>query len=165
MLFVVTYDEHGGFFDHVPPPGTPQNPPPPEFEGPVPRIHPDGPEHLGVRVPALIISPYLSGGSVCKTVFDHTSILKTILVRHRNRISSEFFTSFGERVNKANHLGIALDLDDPRTDPLPVPMAPPPANAWNPHTRARPTYPIDGDTTDFHAALCRAMLPMPRPRP
>ncbi|MGY3610939.1 MULTISPECIES: phospholipase C [unclassified Bradyrhizobium] len=125
MLFVVTYDEHGGFFDHVPPPGTPQNPPPPEFEGPVPRIHPDGPEHLGVRVPALIISPYVSGGSVCKTVFDHTSILKTILVRHRNKISSEVFTSFGERVNKANHLGIALDLDDPRTDPLPVPMAPP----------------------------------------
>jgi hypothetical protein len=99
------------------------------------------------------------------TVFDHTSILKTILVRHRNNLPSEAFTSFGERVNKANHLGIALDLDNPRTDPpLPLPMAAPQTNVWDPAHRTSPMYPADGDTTDFHAALCRAMLPIPRPQ-
>jgi phospholipase C len=160
MLFVITYDEHGGFFDHVPPPGTPQTPPPPEFGGAVPRIHPEGPQHLGVRVPALIISPWVSSGSVCKTVFDHTSILKTILVRHRARIAENFFTQFGPRVNKANHLGVALDLDTPRSDrPNPIPLRMQPALEVQP--RSRPTYPADGDQHDFHASLARAMVPRP----
>jgi phospholipase C len=116
-LFVITYDEHGGFFDHVPPPGTPPAPPPPEFGGTIPRIHPDGPNFLGVRVPALIVTPWVSAGSVCNTVFDHTSIIKTILVRHRDRVPEEWFTMFGPRVNLANHVGAAFDLASPRTDP------------------------------------------------
>ena len=65
-LLIVTYDEHGGFFDHVAPPAT---------------IAPDDNTseysftRLGVRVPAILVSPWVERG-VCKTPFDHTSILR-----------------------------------------------------------------------------------------
>jgi phospholipase C len=67
-VFMLTYDENGGFFDHVPspvpPPGTPD-----EF------IYgwPIGP---GPRVPMLIVSPWSRGGHVCSQVFDHTSTIR-----------------------------------------------------------------------------------------
>ena len=67
-LLVITYDEHGGFFDHVPPP-TAEDDDPGQFGS------------YGVRVPAIIVSPWVARGSVCHTVFDHTSIIKTILLR------------------------------------------------------------------------------------
>ena len=61
------YDEHGGFYDHAPPPAT---------------TSPDGHtlpnfafDRLGVRVPALLVSPWVDR-SVVNTVFDHTSLLK-----------------------------------------------------------------------------------------
>jgi phospholipase C len=119
-MFVITYDEHGGFFDHVPPPGTKLGPA--EWYdreknlGKIPLIYPKGSAHLGVRVPALVVSPLVSAGRICSDIFDHTSIIKTILVRHRNRFGRHVFTSFGPRVNQANHLGIALDLNSVRSD-------------------------------------------------
>ena len=67
-LLVIFYDEHGGFFDHVAPPGAPDDDP--QLFG-----------RYGVRVPALIVSPWVEPGSVSRTVFDHTSIIKTILLR------------------------------------------------------------------------------------
>ena len=67
-VFILTYDEAGGFFDHVPPPvpvaGTPD-----EFVGGLPI-------GLGVRVPTVLVSPWTRGGYVCPQVFDHTSILR-----------------------------------------------------------------------------------------
>jgi len=67
-VFILTYDEDGGFFDHVPPPV-----PPPgttnEFIGGMPI-------GLGVRVPAILISPWTRGGYVCSQIFDHTSIIR-----------------------------------------------------------------------------------------
>jgi phospholipase C len=67
-VFFLTYDENGGFFDHVPspvpPPGTPD-----EFVN-------GQPIGLGVRVPMLIVSPWTRGGHVCSQVFDHTSLLR-----------------------------------------------------------------------------------------
>ena len=116
-LVLITYDEHGGFYDHVPPPGTPKAPPTPL--GPRSKLHPEGPEYLGPRVPTFILSPYVSAGKADKTLFDHTSILKTILVHNRDRIPRSVFSSFGERVNAAAHLGQALDLDSPRQSPQP----------------------------------------------
>jgi phospholipase C len=67
-MLVIFYDEHGGFYDHVPPPAAPDDSP--QMFG-----------RYGVRVPALIVSPWAEPGSVAKTVFDHTSIIKTILQR------------------------------------------------------------------------------------
>ena len=67
-LLIIFYDEHGGFFDHVAPPAAPDD-------------DPDMFGRYGVRIPALIVSPWVEPGSVSNTLFDHTSIMKTILLR------------------------------------------------------------------------------------
>lgn len=74
-LFAVTYDEHGGFYDHVPPPRIPTPKPrdaDPDYRAPF--------ESLGVRVPAIVASP-LVGPGVCHALFDHTSALKLVTER------------------------------------------------------------------------------------
>jgi len=67
-VFILTYDENDGFFDHVPPP-TPPDGTPDEFVN-------DLPIGLGVRVPTIIVSPFSRGGFVCSETFDHSSILR-----------------------------------------------------------------------------------------
>jgi len=71
-LLIVTYDEHGGLYDHVPPP--PATPPG------IPNAHNGFAFNwLGGRVPTIIISPYVAAGSqlVAPKAFDHTSIIST----------------------------------------------------------------------------------------
>ncbi|ACG74540.1 phosphoesterase [Anaeromyxobacter sp. K] len=116
-LVLITYDEHGGFYDHVPPPGTAKAPPTPL--GPRSKLHPDGPEYLGPRVPTFILSPYVSAAKAEKTLFEHTCILKTILVHNREHLPRSVFATFGDRVNAAAHLGQALDLARARQAPQP----------------------------------------------
>ncbi len=80
----LTWDENGGFFDHVTPPT-----PPPETPGEyltVPDITNNdggitGPIGLGFRVPLLVISPYSCGGFLCSDTFDHTSLLRFLETR------------------------------------------------------------------------------------
>jgi phospholipase C len=67
-VFILTYDENGGLFDHVPSPIAP-----PGTAGEFVNGEPLG---LGARVPTLIISPWSRGGRVCSQVFDHTSIIR-----------------------------------------------------------------------------------------
>ena len=67
-VFLLAYDEDGGFYDHVVPP-TPAPGTPDEFVG-------GEPIGLGVRVPMVIVSPWTRGGRVCSRVYDHTSILR-----------------------------------------------------------------------------------------
>lgn len=114
VLLVITYDEHGGFYDHVPPPGTPKGEP-----GPYPPLIEGGPTWLGVRVPTFVVSPFVSAGAISRTIFDHTSIIKTILVHNRDRLSTSVMLGFGERVNEANDLSAVLDLANPRQAPVP----------------------------------------------
>ncbi|HEU5267986.1 MAG TPA: alkaline phosphatase family protein [Jatrophihabitans sp.] len=73
-VFIVSYDENGGFFDHVPPP-TPPVGTAGEYVRQLPALGPIG---LGFRVPCLVISPYSRGGYVSSQVFDHTSQLRLI---------------------------------------------------------------------------------------
>ncbi len=98
-LLVVTYDEHGGFYDHMPPPGSLVS----NLDG-VAKVHPSAPSMMGVRVPAFIVSPRAEKGGVINRVFDHTSILKTILAR----FIPEKQNSLGPRVAQAAHLGGAV---------------------------------------------------------
>jgi phospholipase C len=74
-LLLVTYDEHGGFYDHVAPP--PAVPPGDRFD-PHANHHGFRFDQLGVRVPAVIVSPYVGRGVVDHTVYDHTSLLATV---------------------------------------------------------------------------------------
>jgi phospholipase C len=77
---IVSYDENGGFFDHVPPPTAPPGTPGEWITAPLGGVAESdaiaGPVGLGFRVPCLIISPYSRGGLVASEVFDHTSQLR-----------------------------------------------------------------------------------------
>jgi phospholipase C len=118
-MLVVFYDEHGGFYDHVPPPAAADDDQ---------RIF----GRYGVRVPALVVSPWVEPGSVSATVFDHTSIIKTILLRfapgalsqpngHRGLLAQAVSAGhpryLGTRVTQASDLGELLT----RTSPQPPP--------------------------------------------
>ena len=116
-LLVIVYDEHGGFFDHVPPPETADDDS--ETFG-----------RYGVRVPAIIVSPWVERRSVSSTLFDHTSIIKTILLRfcpealayphqpkRKGRLSVGRPHYLGARVAHANHLGELLIRTTPRPAP------------------------------------------------
>jgi phospholipase C len=95
-LLVVTYDEHGGFYDHVTPPSD------------VPDIDPDPQFHrLGPRVPALLMAPTVRRTS--DTVFDHTTLLKTILTVFCLDPSETMIPDMGPRVTGARHLLFLLD--------------------------------------------------------
>ena len=72
-----TYDEHGGYYDHVPPPAAVK----PDDIAPRITVPPDEPgafDVLGPRVPGFVISPFAKANYVSHVVHDHTSILKFI---------------------------------------------------------------------------------------
>jgi phospholipase C len=108
-LLVITYDEHGGFYDHVMPP----------------PLHPDDDapfETYGVRVPALIVGPRVeqqvlhepAGAQPGDPQFDHTTLIKTILLAAADDPDAALAHVPG-RVRRAPHLGSLL-LAEPRTD-------------------------------------------------
>jgi phospholipase C len=77
--FVLTYDEHGGFYDHVAPPRAPK----PDAIAPMlePGDTPAAFDRLGIRVPFVMVSPFSKPHYVSHDVQDHTSILKFIETR------------------------------------------------------------------------------------
>ncbi len=84
---IISYDENGGFYDHVPPPTSKRGTPGEWITAQLDQDTKDieagisGPIGLGFRVPGLVISPYSRGGLVASEVFDHTSQLKLIAKR------------------------------------------------------------------------------------
>jgi phospholipase C len=96
-MLVITYDEHGGFYDHLAP-------------GPPPESDPQF-ETYGVRVPAFVVSPFVEPRTVSHTVFDHTSIIRTILERFGVDGAVDAMAEKGPRVAKAENLGRLLTRD------------------------------------------------------
>eukprot|EP00698_Gefionella_okellyi_P024130 TRINITY_DN8429_c0_g1_i1.p1 TRINITY_DN8429_c0_g1~~TRINITY_DN8429_c0_g1_i1.p1 ORF type:complete len:729 (+),score=162.01 TRINITY_DN8429_c0_g1_i1:75-2261(+) len=102
-LLIVTMDEHGGFAD-------PQFPPPAAQPADKPLYEKDNPKgyrfefnRYGIRVPALLMAPGIAAGTRMRDVFDHTSIIRTVL--------DEFNlndVNLGARVAQANNLLTAL---------------------------------------------------------
>jgi phospholipase C len=85
-VLLITYDEHGGFYDHEPPPNA-RPPGDPVSHGRLERfmdwlLRKKGKAFdftvLGPRVPALVVSPYVPAGTVCDRVRDHASIPATL---------------------------------------------------------------------------------------
>ncbi len=70
-VLIINFDEWGGFYEHVPPPRA-------VAPNKVDTDQVNGQALLGLRVPALFVSPFTQNGGVSHTVFDHTSILKLI---------------------------------------------------------------------------------------
>ena len=99
---LVAYDEHGGIYDHVPPPACPPDGfvAQPKDTGTTDAFHFD---RLGVRVPAVLISPWVPKGSVVSDrVFEHASIPATI---------TEFFLGrYDERSPREVAASTFLDL-------------------------------------------------------
>jgi phospholipase C len=79
-LLIWTYDEHGGYYDHVPPPPAlaPDSLRPKAPVGPRGEPAYDGFHRYGFRVPAAVVSPYARRAHVTHTVYDHTSILAMV---------------------------------------------------------------------------------------
>jgi len=112
-MLIITFDEHGGFFDHVPPPAAI---PTGDDETYANAANDFGFDLYGVRVPGIVISAYTQKGTVIGrdpadpvTMFDHASILATVEARFG-------LPALTARDNAANTLEVALNLDTPRTD-------------------------------------------------
>lgn len=107
-LFVITFDEHGGVFDHVPPPYA---------ENPWPNDVNDGFRYdlMGVRVPTILVSPWIKEHTVFRSdtgvAYDSTSILATLL--HWAGIPKSRWC-MGERVHHAPTFEGVLQRESPR---------------------------------------------------
>jgi phospholipase C len=101
-LLIYCYDEHGGYYDHVPAPRAiaPDDIPPMTT---VPPDAPGGYDRYGFRVPAVIVSPYAKRDHVSHTVYDHTSILKLVETKWN-------LPALTQRDAHANNLLDCLDL-------------------------------------------------------
>lgn len=145
-LLIITYDEHGGCYDHVPPPS-----------GAVPPDNSAGEygfdfTRFGPRVPTVLVSPLIQAGTVFRGAagtmpLDHTSILKTIETRWN-------LPALTARDAAASDVGNVLSLTQPRTDdPLQgvtVPVS----------TDVNPDQDIPSHLQQVHAELV-AQLPVP----
>ena len=114
-LLVITYDEHGGCYDHVPPPFGAT---PPDTASTCGELG-FGFDRFGVRVPTLLVSPYIEPGTVFRSTtgvpYDHTSILATI----RDWLAipaSEMLPS--ARIKAAPTFGNVLTLSTPRSEAI-----------------------------------------------
>ena len=112
-LLLITYDEHGGLYDHVPPPAT-VNP----GDKPLDATLFDF-KRLGVRVPAVLVSPFIKKGTIIHDrIFDHSSIIATA----RKLFIPEWEKfALTERDRHANTFEDCLNLSLPRTDKVKFP--------------------------------------------
>jgi phospholipase C len=146
-LLVITYDEHGGCYDHVPPPwgAVPPDSDAGEFGF--------GFDRFGVRVPTVLVSPLIAQGTVYRvpaggTPLDHTSILRTVEQRWN-------LPTLTARDAAAPSFAAVLTLTTPRTDDVlaaagvtvPVASGPGPAAATVSHLES------------IHAELVGRQLP------
>jgi phospholipase C len=112
-VFILTYDENDGFFDHMPPPVPPAGTPD-EFVG-------GWPIGLGVRVPAIVVSPWSRGGYVCSQIFDHSSIIR--FLEKWTGVAEPNISAWRRQV--CGDLTSAFDFDHPDYSypALPIPVA------------------------------------------
>ncbi len=135
MAIFITWDEHGGLYDHVPPPAAC----PPDGLGPVDgkgNPLPGAFDRLGVRVPLIVVSPYARPHFVSHATYDHTSITRFVEARF-------LIPALTKRDANASPLYELFDFSTPAL------LAPP----------ALPDAPLD----PAQQAYCQATFPFPRP--
>jgi phospholipase C len=113
-MFIITFDEHGGFYDHQPPPATVPTGDDSQYTNPNYSFPFN---RLGVRVPAIVVSAYTAKGTIIgdapdnpATMFDHSSVLATVEKRFG-------LAPLTKRDGSANTLEVALNLATPRLLP------------------------------------------------
>ncbi len=152
-LLIITYDEHGGNYDHVHPPA--------DAIAPDSVIGPSGFgfTRFGVRVPAVLVSPLIPEGTILnapsdgRPPFDHTSIIATLRARFG-------IGPLGKRDAAAPDVGAILTLQTPRADdPLagiePPAVADPVLQPGSPPVGVAPSSFLEAK------ALAAASLPIP----
>jgi phospholipase C len=140
-LLVWTYDEHGGYYDHVPPPAAV----PPDDVAPKldPSFHlPGAFDRLGFRVPCVIASPYARSDYVSHVIHDHTSVLRLLETKWN-------IGALTRRDANASNLLDCLDLETP-PDFLEPPVMPPPALVARTHA-------IEGAPSPAKAPIVQAL--------
>jgi phospholipase C len=134
-MLIWCYDEHGGYYDHVPPPAA--VPP----DNVLPMLGPNDPagsyDRYGFRVPAAVVSPYAKRDYVSHVVHDHTSILSFLETKFN-------LPALTERDAHADNLMDCLDL------------------SGTPAFATPPTLPAPKNP-DFNTPLCTAPGPVPNP--
>jgi phospholipase C len=150
-LLIITYDEHGGNYDHMAPP-TGAIPPDNNVQAGFDFTR------FGVRVPTVIVSPLIAAGTICRPPagyppYDHTSIIATLRARFK-------LGCLGNRDAAAPDLGHILTLPEPRRDD--------PLQGITPPTAADPALQTDSDAIGAAPssflqakAVAAAMLPVP----
>ena len=120
-MLLVTFDEHGGCYDHVAPPAatTPDNP---QFPGEMDFLF----DRLGIRVPSIAISAYTKANTVVKRPVHHAAAIRTLCRKHGLK-------HLTERDRNAPDLSDAVNLTqmqmrDPSTWPVTVPGPQPPGS-------------------------------------
>jgi phospholipase C len=146
-LMIVTYDEHGGFFDHVPPP---------KVETEVAGVTL---KNLGPRVPALLVSQHVAAGQVFSEPLDHTSVLQ--LLAERFGEGAPYSAAVARRQAHLGRISSAL-LAEPRKGKSPsMPPRPRKLGAAPPPVPSVPTAP---DTPNA-AAIDAIMRELAREHP
>ena len=169
-LLIITYDEHGGCYDHVPPP------PAVAPEAPIPG-QTFGFDRYGVRVPAVIVSPYVSPGTIFgkpkSVAYDHTSIIATL--RNRFRLGAPLTARDAQAPDLDNVLSLPKPTNRGPVRLKALPYASSPKAAAVAQTKplnsmqkalvgaAAKLSPAPGMSLQTHLANCRAAGPQPPP--
>jgi phospholipase C len=133
-LLIITYDEHGGFYDHVVPPMAEVRMRPIVISegaapsGREPFTAPTLVTHYGGRVPTFVVSPWTPAGEGPDVVLDHCSIAKTVLAR----FCGEAQPFVSDRINASRTFEAYVSAEQPRMNvaaspamqPLPFPRRP-----------------------------------------
>jgi phospholipase C len=119
-VLIINYDEHGGFFDHASPSWAVE--PGDEVLDPHNVQNNFDFKQLGVRVPCIVVSPFIPKNIIDHTLYDHTSVLKTVEELYQ-------LDPLTERDKAANSMSHLFSLDTPRTD-APTVLAHPPDSGF-----------------------------------
>jgi phospholipase C len=138
IALFITWDEHGGFYDHVPPPAACI----PDSIAPILNSTGDDTinaqfDHYGIRVPLIVVSPYAKKGYVGHTAYDHTSILRFIETKFK-------VPALSARDANADPMMDLFDFSAPQQ--LTPPTIALPSVDPNGKTFCETTYPHDGGT-------------------
>ncbi len=145
---MLSYDEHGGFWDYVPPP----------VRQPVPAAPGGAFASTGPRVPAVVISPLVDPASVCHAWMDHTSVLQ-LLAERFGAPGEAYSASVAARATQGiASVSAALTRAAPR--PGPPPHAPDTTLA-PPSSLGSPGAPADAMQGAFAAAIDHMVAAQP----
>ena len=141
---LIVFDEAGSFFDHVPPPAAP-----PPGDGPFSSTSGFNFDQYGLRVPAIIVSPWVGRGTIDNRRHDHSSVARTLEKRfgakpltNRDRSANDFLDVFTQSTPRTDRIDFG-PIDVHRVDPG-APLATTKIGHWTGTETADLLYENDG---------------------